>query len=470
MPVLGAVMVPHPPVIVPDVGRGYEKKIQLTADSYKKAAALIKEAAPDTIVISSPHNTMYADYFNISKGERASGSLSQFMAPDVRADLKYDVPLVEQICSLADAIDFPAGTMGQKDPQLDHGCLVPLYFILKEYTSFRLVRIGISGLPLADHYRLGMMIREASDLLGRNIFYVASGDLSHKMQQNGPYGFDPAGPVYDEKIMDVMGRAAFGELFDFSPTLCEEAAECGHRSFVMMAGALDRTAVKAERLSHEDITGVGYGVCTYEVTGPDESRDFLDQYRKNELAKLAEKKSDEDGFVRLARRAVEAYVSSGTRLRVPDDIPEDLSTEEKSELLNSRAGVFVSLHSEGNLRGCIGTISPVTGNIASEICGNAVSASSRDPRFSPVKPQELPLLEYSVDVLGDYEDIDSPSQLDPKRYGVIVEKGGRRGLLLPNLDGVNTVSEQISIACRKAGIGENESGIRLKRFEVVRHY
>ena len=114
--------------------------------------------------------------------------------------------------------------------------MVPLYFIRQLYADFMLVRVGLSGLPLEEHYRLGQIIRRAVEETGRKAVYVASGDLSHKLQSYGPYGFAEEGPVYDQRIMDVCGRAAFGELFDFDEAFCERAAECGHRSFVMMAG------------------------------------------------------------------------------------------------------------------------------------------------------------------------------------------------------------------------------------------
>ena len=116
-----------------------------------------------------------------------------------------------------------------------------------------------------------------------------------------------------------------------------------------------------------------------------------------------------------------------------------------------------------------GTIAPVRDSLAEEIIHNAISASTRDPRFYPIEPKELPDLEINVDVLGEPEDIESTAELDVKRYGVIVTKGSRRGLLLPNLDGVDTVDEQISIAKRKAGISEREWGVRMQRFEVIRH-
>ena len=461
MSIAGAIMVPHPPIILPEVGRGEEKKIYATAAAYEKAAAFAAELKPDTIVLTSPHSVMYSDYFHVSPGSSARGDMGDFRASRVRFEVGYDEEFVEALSDLAAQAGFPAGTLGERNKKLDHGTMIPLYYIDHYYTDYKLVRIGLSGLPLADHYRLGLLIKEAAEALGRRVLVVGSGDLSHKLLAEGPYGISPEGPVYDERIMDVMGRAAFDELLDFDEVFCEKAAECGHRSFCIMAGCLDGLSLETERLSHEGTFGVGYGICTYRVTGEDPSRRLLDKWEERQRLILSEKRSKEDTYVKLARLTVESRVRDGKKPALPEGLPE--------EMLERRAGVFVSLHKEGRLRGCIGTIQPVRGCIAEEIIENAVSAALNDPRFDPVRESELESLEISVDVLSDPEPVDSPDELDVKRYGVIVTKGYRRGLLLPNLDGVDTVEEQISIARRKAGIREGESGVELERFEVVRH-
>lgn len=462
MPILGSIMVPHPPMIVPEVGRGSEAQITGTTRAYEEAAELVKELRPETIVLTSPHALLYSDYFHISPGKEASGDFGRFGAPQVGFTVTYDTDFVQTLSNLAIKEHFPAGTYGDKMAELDHGTLVPLYFISKVYPDFDLVRIGLSGESLADHYKLGMMIQAVAERLDRRVVHVGSGDLSHKLKASGPYGFAPEGPVYDEKIMDVMGRAAFGELFDFSDTLCEKASECGHRSFVIMAGALDSLAVETHKLSHADVTGVGYGVCTYRVIGPDPSRNFYEQYTGKRLEELTMQRKAEDPYVALARQSLEAYVTDRKVIDVPDNLPE--------ELINTRAGAFVSLHKNGRLRGCIGTISAIQDNLAEEIIGNAISAATRDTRFLPVRPDELSELDISVDVLSPAEPIASEDKLDPKRYGVIVTKGRKRGLLLPNLDGVDTIAEQVSIAKQKAGIDEDDRDVSLERFTVIRHH
>ena len=385
-------------------------------------------------------------------------------ASSVRFHVQYDSEFVAELASLARDSGLSAGTMGERDPHLDHATMVPLWFLQKVCggtLKCPLVRIGLSGLPLSDHYKLGMLIKLVSEKLDRRTAIVASGDLSHVLKSDGPYGYKAEGPVYDERIMGVMGRGAFGELFDFNDVFCEKAAECGHRSFVIMAGCFDGCSVNAKALSHEGPFGVGYGVCTFAPAGRDDSRHFLASYEKKERSRLAGLKDSEDEYVRLARRSLEAWVRNSEKMSVPEGLP--------SEMTSRRAGAFVSLKKHGQLRGCIGTIAATTPSVAQEIIRNARSAATEDPRFEPVEPQELEDLVYSVDILGDAEDIDSPQQLDVKKYGVIVSSGMKRGLLLPNLEGVDTVEQQLEIARRKAGLGGKEP-VKLQRFEVVRHY
>ena len=460
MPIVAAYMVPHPPMIIPQVGRGSEKQITKTIRAYEAVAAGIAGIRPETIIVTSPHAVLYADYFHISPGEEATGDFGRFRAPEVRFAEKYDTELVKAICALAKGKDFPAGTLGERDRRLDHGTMVPLYFIEQQYTGFRLVRVGLSGLSHAEHYEFGQIIRQAVEQTGRKAVLIASGDLSHKLQEYGPYGFAEEGPEYDRRIMDAAGRAAFGEMLTFEESFLDKAAECGHRSFLIMAGALDGMNVEAKVYTHEDVTGVGYGICSFRPTEPNGERRFLERYRAEQEEKLRQRREREDPYVRLARETVESWVLDRKTPGVPDWAT--------AEMKQNRAGVFVSIHKDGKLRGCIGTFLPTRECIAKEIISNAVSASTRDPRFDPIGPEELKWLEINVDVLSTPEPIGGKEELDVKRYGVIVSSGSRRGLLLPDLDGVDTVDEQVDIARRKAGIREQDP-ITLERFEVVRH-
>jgi AmmeMemoRadiSam system protein A len=170
---------------------------------------------------------------------------------------------------------------------------------------------------------------------------------------------------------------------------------------------------------------------------------------------------EESIYVQLSKKSIIYYLETGKRMEQPANLPD--------ELTKNKAGVFVSLKKDKRLRGCIGTFMPTQKNIALEIIENAVSAAVRDPRFSPLKLEEVDFLDISVDVLSIPEEVDSISQLDPQKYGVIATSGYKKGLLLPNLEGVNTVEYQIAIAMQKAGISPGEN-YQIQRFEVKRYY
>jgi AmmeMemoRadiSam system protein A len=257
-----------------------------------------------------------------------------------------------------------------------------------------------------------------------------------------------------------MKTGNFLEFLKFDEDFCEAAAECGLRSFIIMAGALNGKKVKSELLSYEGPFGVGYAVAAFTVTGNDESRRFDEIFIKNEMERIDSLNKEKDEYLRIARHTLESYIVNHKIVDRPGNLGE--------ELTNRKAGVFVSLYLDGNLRGCIGTIIPTTDSVADEIIQNSISAGTEDPRFHPITESELPRLVYSVDILGKAEKIKSINELDPLKYGIIVTRGNKRGLLLPNLEGINSPSEQLSIALKKAGILPSEN-YGIERFEVVRH-
>ena len=432
MAVAGGFIVPHPPLILHEIGRGEEFRIQRTIVGYQAAAEEAAAIRPETVVILSPHSVIYRDYFHISPGRRAEGDFRMFGVPQLKVSAEYDTEFVEALCRNAEAAGLAAGTKGERDAGLDHATMIPLWFLQKETRRFKVVRIGLSGLPFSEHFRLGQCIAETAGRLGRRIAVIASGDLSHRLLDSGPYEFAEEGPEYDRRITAVMASGRLTDCLNFPEDFCEKAGECGHRAFCILAGALDGVTLRAKLLSYEGPFGVGYAVASFR-----------------------------DVYVDLARQSLEYWLEHGRELPLPEGLP--------CELLERKSGVFVSLKKRGELRGCIGTIEGVRDCIAREIIENAVSAGIYDPRFPQVNVDEWGEIICTVDVLSEAEPVRSKEELNPDRYGVIVTSGRRRGLLLPNLEGVDTVRQQVSIALRKAGIEENEP-FEIERFEVVRHY
>ena len=460
MAIIRAYALPHPPLAVPEVGRGQEKKISKTLEAFYKVSEEIAALAPETIIYITPHNVIYADYFHISPGESAHGDFARFNAPSVRLEAVYDTELTAEIARLAATAGIPAGTVGERDKKLDHGVTVPMWFINSSYTEYKTVRVSQSGLEPAVHYTLGRLISEAAERLGRKTILIASSDMSHKLAYDGPYGYAAEGPEFDKEVIRILADSDYLSLLKIPEVMRERAAECGYNSLMIMAGCFDRKKVDAKVISYEGPYGVGYAIASFTPGDADSSRNFLEQFEDDLLAGASSKRDAEDHYRALARQSLEYTVKAGGDMKLPDGLPD--------ELLDNKAGVFVSLHKNGRLRGCIGTIAPTAVNVAQEIMQNAVSAGLRDPRFDPVTATELPFLTYKVDVLFPAEPISGPEELDVKRYGVIVTSGFKRGLLLPNLDGVDTVEEQISIARNKAGIPEG-TPVKLERFEVIRH-
>jgi len=460
MPILKAYTLPHPPLAIPSVGRGKEKEISKTLSAMDDVAKEIAELAPETIIYITPHSVLYSDHFHISPGNSAQGDLGRFNAFDTKFKTDYDEELIAEISRVADYNEISAGTQGEKDPALDHGVTVPMWYINNRYTDYSSVRIAQSGMAPPEHYLLGQLIAKAVEITGRRTVVIASSDLSHKLDDDGPYGFSPEGPKFDALIVDVLSKGDFLSLFNIPETIRERAAECGYNSLMILAGCFDKQDVDAKLLSYEGPFGVGYAVASFESTGENDERNILEQFVERAISEAESRQNAEDGHQKLARQSLEHIIRTGRILPIPNGLP--------GELANEQAGVFVSIQKNGRLRGCIGTIAPTTASVAEEIIQNAVSAGLSDDRFDPVSIDELPFLTYKVDVLTASEEISSPEELDIKRFGVIVKSGHKRGLLLPNLDGVDTVEAQIDIARRKAGIMDNEP-ISLERFEVIRH-
>ncbi len=433
-----AYVVPHPPIILPEVGRGEERKISKTIEAYKKVAQEIQKIKPETIIISSPHAPFYRDAFYMAGGNIIRGDLKNFGIFDVEEEVEIDQELSKEI--LKNSFDIPIKYTDSYSDKMDHGTLIPLRFIKEVYKDFKIVNIGLSTMSGKEHYKFGMAIERAVEKLGRSAVYVASGDLSHVLKEDGHYGFKEEGVIFDKKITDILEKGSFDELMKITDEEADNASQCGLRSFQIMAGCLNHFKVKSKKLSYEGPFGVGYGVFSYDP--------------------ICDVKKETDPYIELAKKSMYSYIKDKKTIDVPKDLPE--------EMIKNRAGCFVTLYKNKNLRGCIGTIAPTQKNIAEEIIHNAILSSTEDPRFNKVSEDELEDLDISVDVLGEKEKISILDELDPKIYGVIVSSGYRRGLLLPKIEGVDTCKYQVEIALRKAGISPSED-FEMERFKVIRH-
>ena len=325
--------------------------------------------------------------------------------------------------------------------------------------------MNISFLSAAKHFRFGQAVRQAIDRVGRRAVIVASADLSHRLSEDGPYGFDPAGPELDRRVREAVASWDVEALLTMDEGFREQAGDDAVSSISFLMGALDGLHVRPRVLSYEGPFGVGYMVAAIDILEDGGEAPYARAERAEPEPVPAEPEDivaaagPRHPLVRLARDAVEAFVRER---RVLKPAPLPLGD------LPRRGSCFVSLKTaDGLLRGCIGAVDPVEPELPREVVRNAIDAATIDPRFQPVTSEELPGLVYSVDVLAPPEPIQGLDELDPRRYGVIVQIGRRRGLLLPDIEGVDTAEQQVEIACSKALIAPDEP-VEMWRFEVQR--
>jgi len=428
---------PHPPIMVPEVGRESIRDVVDSIDAMAELASRVIESGAETVVLISPHAPLEADSFVAYHGPEVFGDFSRFNAPDTYFTAEVDEELLDAIRRAAAARQYDVSMLADQD--LDHGVAVPLYFLFRNGWAGKVVTLGYSYLSNEDHVLFGSCIKQAVDQLNRRVAFIASGDLSHRLKPDAPAGYNVDAHIFDEQVVAALRANAPQRIAHIDHNLRRLAGECGYRSMLVAIGASSDLPLSCEVLSYEAPFGVGYLVA--QLTNQPCASGYLDPPA-------------------LARRAVDTFIRSG---HIIDPV------EAAHGFLSTPAPCFVSLKTvDGELRGCIGTIESTRETLAHEIVANAISAATNDPRFQPVAVEELSNLRYSVDVLFPPQKA-AMADLDPAVFGVIVEdqSGARRGLLLPDIPGVTDAAQQVEIAARKAGIAASEP-VRLWRFKVER--
>jgi len=384
-------------------------------------AVISKIRFQDTFIIIGPNHT--------GRGKPLS-IMTQGTWKTPLGEVEIDSELGRQILAISSHLeeDYVAH-------QYEHSIEVQLPFLQYFKEDIRIVPIilAYSSSGGAAYKKIGRELAKAIKDLNREVVIIASSDMTH-------YESQEAAQRKDNKAIEAILDLDEDELLKRVDEL--NISMCGYAPAVSLISAAKELGVTGAELVRYQTSG--------DTTG--------DYSAVVGYAGIIIKGIEMSPLVRLAKETVETYVKEGKPPK-----PEELTPE-----MRPRAGVFVSIHKLGELRGCIGTFEPTQQNVAEETIANAISSATRDPRFPPIAPSELKDLSYSVDVLTAPEPIESQNQLDPRKYGIIVESGFRRGLLLPDLEGVDTVDYQIDICRQKAGIAPAEP-IKLYRFEVRRY-
>jgi len=442
------IIAPHPPIMLEAVGAERAAVTAQTIASLRFAAKVLARFDPEIIVVLSPHAPTMPRVISVDSSPTHTGSLKEFGAPKISSFYRGSPKFVHELLYRLDQRDIPAidrlALPLLNSGTLDHGVIVPMS-ILDPTSRWRITPISTSNLPLATYLTLGDELKKTADALGMRLAVVGSGDCSHKLTPDAPAGHSPQAAEFDKTMISLISASDYFGLSTLDPLQVNEAGQCGLRSFIAVGAAAAPAYTRV--LSYENPWGVGY----------------LTAIVNEHLAPLEDNASLHSwglftNPVTLAKSAIKFFLLTGNML--------------EPKLSNDRdfpvcAGVFVSLYKEGQLRGCIGSIYPVCDDLAHEIARSAVQAAIADCRFPPVSIDELEGLSIKVDVINQPRACEF-SDLDPKKWGVIVYSGTKKGLLLPDIENIDTPEQQLDLAKQKAELTPNEL-YTLERFSVTRY-
>ncbi len=267
---IGCAFMPHPPIMIPEVGQGEQKRIQATIAAVEKVATNLKEYNPQTVVVITPHGPVFEDAASISIHPRLRGTLAAFGAPEVSLGFETDGLLVRHIVkkcerlgiNLVELTDDLAKTY-RLNLELDHGALVPLYYLQKAGFKGQLVHLSMGMMSYEEMYTFGKAVQAAISMLDKRIIVIASGDLSHRLTPNAPAGYSPQGAEFDRQVVEALKNVDVKALLAMDRTLIEAAGECGLRPAFFLMGVLGGQEVSAQVLSYEGPFGVGYAVAQF---------------------------------------------------------------------------------------------------------------------------------------------------------------------------------------------------------------
>jgi AmmeMemoRadiSam system protein A len=432
------------------VGGGNLARAKATAKAMDLVARHALASNPDTLVLISPHSPRHPGAFGFWHTPRLRGSFVRFGSPGDKVDLPLDRIFTERLEQEARRRVLRTWRIEDDEP-LDHGALVPLWYLCAVGWNRPTVILGLNYPGDGGLDELGQAIATTTRELNRRTALIASGDMSHRLTRNAPAGYDPDAPRFDATFVNLLRAGAYGSIGRLDPALQDKAAEDVVDSTQVALAAVSYQTTGHKVLSYEGPFGVGYGVAILfdqQNSGP--ARSAAAPRERKIVSRLSD-------LPAVARCAVEAKLRNG---------PAEPTFEVRGELAEPGA-LFVTVRSQaGELRGCRGVTAPVEPDLVEETWHCAVSAALLDSRFRPVTAEELPGLQFSVTVLGPLEPVATAAELNPAVYGVKVSsRDGRRGVLLPAIAGVDTVEEQLAVARQKAGITAEES-VNIERFSA----
>ena len=437
-----AVLMPHAPVLVPDLAGERLAEVAKTVSAMRKLARRVMAHHPAALVLVSPHSPRRKRAFGVWTPERHEGSLARFNAPELAVELPNDRAMIAELMTASDECGVSLWFI--EEAELDHGAVVPLWFMQAAGWNGPTTIVSLNDAEYGSLEKLGRTIAKAASHHGGVVALIASGDMSHRLKPGAPCGYHPDARCFDEEFIRMVDEGNAPGLLDFERGLRGLAGEDVVDSTLVALAAVENDMRGHQVLGYEGPFGVGYGVAVLHERGAG----LLDR----PLAEAA-------ALPQVARLSVATALGM---CEACCPLPAGITSRQ--------AAVFATLRNlRGDLRGCVGTLAPQRTHVVEETWFNARAAAFEDLRFAPLRPHELNEILFEVSMLHSFEEVRDIEAIDPHQHGVIVSAAGsRRGLLLPGIEGVNSAAKQIAIARRKGGIGIHEA-VRLQRFRVDKY-
>ncbi|SFB18348.1 Aromatic ring-opening dioxygenase, LigB subunit [Acetitomaculum ruminis DSM 5522] len=465
MSIISTYVLPHAQALIPEISKDRISKFEATTISYNEIAEKIAAIEPETIIIINSHEAVYGDYFHINNKECASGDFSAYGAGNVKFSFDYDTELVKAIENICLEKDFPAGTEGEDKP-LSHGIMVPLYYLNKYIKNeYKVVSISISGLGNSIHYKFGQLINDAVEATGRKAIVIASGDFSHRVKKDSPFGYHKNGALYDGLLTTALRKTDFLNLFGFEDDMVLAATECVLMPITIMAGCLDGKNPVPDFKSYEAPFGIGMCVCGFTIDDfeeNDSTRRFLRILNERILDGVDRKIENAPNAIKISMITLQTLLTED-RIIDANELPKEIT----DPLINDHNGVFVSFKINKRARGSMGSFTVTTSNVVTEIITMTVAAASNDLRFKPITLEELDAISVTVDIIEPLESIQFLNQVNHRKHGLYIEKDGVIGLCLPNAQDFKSSKQMLEIALAEAGFKEDDD-YKMYRFDTMR--
>lgn len=470
MSVYATYFLPHAPILISNIGNNQTEQAQKTVTALERISNEIAKINPDTIVIISPHGPIFNDAISIYQLNHYRGDFEQFGVKELAVSFEKDDKFIEALLKENDSQEglfYPLldqeFEMFQQFPKLDHGILVPMYFLKKAGVQSKIVCMSYGIFSYEKLMEHGLMIHKTSEALNQKTLIISSGDLSHTLTDCGPCAYHSSGEKLDLIICEAFENHSPYAPFLTKNSLIMEAEICGLNPFAIGIGAFIGRGIESTLLSYEGPFGVGYMVASIK----ENKNAPLDHYSKFKIQRNrenAQKRLEEHFYAKIARACIVHFQNTQ---RVPRTYLTSNGVKVENQFfkfpfdvfesdLRETSGIFVTLMHMGNLKGCMGCVRPNGQQLLDLLVDFSINAYAFDSRFEPLDPQLIDELEVHVEILSPLEKVLSKEDLDPKAYGIFIEGKGRHGVLLPNIHGIGSVDEQLTIACNKVGIRVDE--------------